>query len=229
MYMFDVIEKEMAIAQAVALSENMKPYLQLEDAEKTTLLVKALANYIERSSTKNTTDVLQSIEQLLTTGNTPQALQRALLYMVTLGVDSAPASFRTFTTGEAARFFGVSVATINNWINQGRFQGVEKGERFKQARIPENAVYTAPTGANSTVAEVAQRYESEQARLGRNKPMTAVEELADRLNTVVHFEEKYGGTWEETLAKKSDLTPSEARDAEQWVSLLKFIEKRGDW
>lgn len=224
--MFDVIEKEMAIAQAMALSENMKPYLQLEKSEKATLLVKALANYIERSSTKNTTDVLQSIEQLLTTGNTPQALQRALLYMVTLGVDSDPVSFRTFTTGEAARFFGVSVATINNWINQGRFQGVEKGERFKQARIPENAVYTAPTGANSTVAEVAQRYELEQARLGRNKPMTAAEEQADRLNTVVHFEEKYGGTWEETLAKKSDLTPGEARDAEQWINLLRFIEKR---
>ncbi|WP_254638994.1 helix-turn-helix domain-containing protein [Cohnella sp. GbtcB17] len=226
--MFDVIEKEMAIAQAIALSENMKPYLKLENSEKAALLVKALANYIERSSTKDTTDVLQSIEQLLTTGNTPQALQRALLYMVTLGVDSAPVSFRTFTTGEAARFFGVSVATINNWINQGRFQGVEKGERFKQARIPENAVYTAPTGANSTVAEVAQRYELEQARLGRNKPMTAAEELADRLNTVVYFEEKYGGTWEETLAKKSDLTPGEARDAEQWINLLRFIEKRED-
>ncbi|GFN32975.1 helix-turn-helix domain-containing protein [Paenibacillus xylaniclasticus] len=59
-------------------------------------------------------------------------------------------------TGEVARFFGVSVATINNWINQGRFIGVEKGERFKQARIPENAIYVAPTGVKSTVAEAAE-------------------------------------------------------------------------
>jgi len=190
MHMFDVAEKEIAISQAMMLSETVKSHLQQEDSAKTMFFIKALANYIERTSTKNPTDVLQSVERFLTSGNTAQALQRVLIYMVTLGVDSDPISLRIYTTGDMARFFGVSVATINNWINQGRFQGVEKGERFKQARIPENAVYTAPTGVTSTVAEVAQRYEQEQVRLGRNKPMTALEELADLVNAVVHFEKK---------------------------------------
>ncbi|MFC3798919.1 helix-turn-helix domain-containing protein [Cohnella sp. GCM10012308] len=224
--MFDVVEKEMAISQALTISEAIKQHLQQEDPAKTKLFVKALANYIEQTSTKNTTDVLQSIEQHLSVEHTPLALQRALLYMVTLGVESDPTPSRTFTTGDTARFFGVSVATINNWINQGRFQGVEKGERFKQARIPENAVYTAPTGTHSTVAEVAQRYEVEQERLGRNKPMTAAEELADLANAVVHFEKKYGGPWEETLASRWELTPAEARDSEQWAGLLKSIDRR---
>ncbi|MFD2874775.1 hypothetical protein ACFTAO_00470 [Paenibacillus rhizoplanae] len=42
----------------------------------------------------------------------------------------------------------------------------------------------------SAITEVAKRYEAEQNRLGRNKEMTAAEEMAEILNAVVHFEKK---------------------------------------
>jgi hypothetical protein len=222
----DIDIKLFKSSEAMSISEVVRPHLQQGNSKTVPLLIKALANYIERTSTRNPTDVLHAVEQFLKDGNTSQALQRLLLHMVTVGVESDPIATRIYTTGEVARIFGVSVATINNWINQGRFQTVEKGERFKQVRIPENALFTASTGIKSTVAEVAQRYEQEQVRLGRNTPMTAAEELADLVNAVVHFEKKYQGTLENTLGKRKDLTPIEARDVEQWAGLVLAIERR---
>ncbi|XID91486.1 hypothetical protein ACF3MZ_23675 [Paenibacillaceae bacterium WGS1546] len=107
------------------------------------------------------------------------------------------------------------------------FIRVEKGERFKQVRIPENAVYVAPTGMRTTVAQAVEMYEREQDRLNRTRPMTEAEELSELVNAVVHFEKKYDGIYEETLSGRSDLSPDESRDAAQWASLLRSIERRG--
>ncbi|MGG4036136.1 helix-turn-helix domain-containing protein [Paenibacillus cisolokensis] len=222
--MFNLAEKEVAISEAVTISELIKNYLPESDTDKLPALIKAIANYIEKTSIQNPVTLLQEVQQSLSEPH--RALQRLLIHMVTVGTSEDVLSVKMYTTGDVARFFGVSVATVNNWINQGRFQGVVKGERFKQARIPENAVYVAPTGVKTTISEAAQRYEEEQVRLGRNKPVTTVEELAELVNAVVYFENKYGGTLETTLGQRSDLTPAEKRDAEQWAGLLRSIERR---
>lgn len=158
--------------------------------------------------------------------NTHRALQRMLVHMVTVGTSEDAVYVRMYSTGEVARFFGVTVATINNWVNQGRFLGVEKGVRFKQIRIPENAVYQASTGVQTTVAEAAASYDYEQAQLDRTRPMTEAEELAELVKAVLHFEKKYDGAYERTLGTKPSLTPDEARDAQQWRGLLQSIHRR---
>jgi hypothetical protein len=225
MYMFDLAEKEVAISEAVTISDMVRN-LPEPEIQRVPVFIRALANYIERTSTQNPVTILQEVERHLTEHNPQRALQRLLVHMVTIGTAEDSLNVRMYTTGDVARFFGVTVATIHNWINQGRFQGVEKGERFKQVRIPENAVYTAPTGVKTTVAEAAEIYEREQACYGRTQPMTEAEELAELVNTVVHFEKKYGGTYENTLGSRETLSPEEARDAEQWTDLLRAIERR---
>ncbi|BCG57180.1 helix-turn-helix domain-containing protein [Paenibacillus sp. URB8-2] len=226
MYMFNLAEKEIAITEAVTISELVKG-LPEPDSKKIPFFIMALANYIEKTSFHNPGVILQEVQHCLTEKNTHRALQRMLVHMVTVGTSEDALNVRMYSTGEVARFFGVSVATINNWVNQGRLLGVEKGERFKQVRIPENAVYHAPTGVQTTVADAAEAYEREQARLNRIRPMTDAEELAELVNAVVHFEKKYDGTYEETLGVKPELTPDESRDAQQWGGLLRSIERRG--
>ncbi|MFC6653599.1 MULTISPECIES: helix-turn-helix domain-containing protein [Paenibacillus] len=227
MYMFNVTEKERALSEALSISEVFKTHLH-ENETQMSLFIKALANYIERNSIHNPSEVLQAVNSHLVHGNSDQALQRVLIHMVTVGIEAEVLSTKVYTTGDVARFFGVSIATIHNWIALGRFDGVEKGERYKQIRFPENAIYTSPTGMKSAITEVAKRYEAEQNRLGRNKEMTAAEEMAEILNAVVHFEKRYGGTFEETLGKKTDLAPEQSRDAVQWSSLLYSIERKWD-
>jgi hypothetical protein len=226
MFMFHLAEKEIAITEAVSISELVKS-IQEPQSKNLPLFIMALANYIEKTSSHNPSGILQEVQRCLTEQNTHRALQRLLVHMVTVGTSEDSLNVRMYTTGEVARFFGVSVATINNWLNQGRFLGIEKGERFKQVRIPENAVYSAPTGVQTSVADAAESYEREQARLNRVRPMTEAEELAELVNAVVHFEVKYDGTYEETLGVKLELTPDEARDAQQWEGLLRSMERRG--
>lgn len=224
--MFDLAEKEIAIDKAVTISELVKD-LSESESKDISLFIMALANYIEKTSFYNPNAILQEVQRSLSEQNIHRALQRMLVHMVSVGTSEDALNVRTYSTGEVARFFGVSVATINNWINQGRFIGVEKGERFKQVRIPENAIYQAPTGVKTTVAEAAEAYEREQTRLNRTRLMTDAEELAELVNAVVHFEKKYGGTYEKTLMIKEELTADEARDAQQWQGLLRSIERRG--
>ncbi|WP_340021079.1 helix-turn-helix domain-containing protein [Paenibacillus sp. FSL K6-1096] len=227
MYMFNVAEKEIALSEALAISEVFKMHLH-ESETQMSLFIKALANYIERNSIHNPSEVLQAVNNHLVHGNSQQALQRVLIHMVTVGMEAETLNTKVYSTGDVARFFGVSIATIHNWIALGRFDGIEKGERYKQVRFPENAIYTAPTGMKSVLSEVAKRYEDEQTRIGRNKEMTAAEEMAEIFKAVVHFEKKYGGTFEATLGKKTDLTPEQSRDAIQWSSLLQSVERKWD-
>lgn len=224
--MFDLAEKEAAISEAVTIPELIKDLPEPQNRQ-VSLFIKALANYIEKTSFQNPGAILDEVQRCLSEQNPHRALQRLFVYMVTIGTSEDALNVRLYSTGDVARFFGVSVATINNWINQGRFLGVEKGERFKQVRIPENAVYVASTGVRTTVAEAAEMYELERARLNRNRPMTEAEELSELASAIVHFEKKYGGTYEETLGSRSNLSPDESRDAAQWAGLLQSIERRG--
>ncbi|MFD1910096.1 hypothetical protein ACFSQ7_48280 [Paenibacillus rhizoplanae] len=79
----------------------------------------------------------------------------------------------------------------------------------------------------SAITEVAKRYEAEQNRLGRNKEMTAAEEMAEILNAVVHFEKDMAEHSKRHWAK-TDLAPEQSRDAVQWSSLLYSIERKWD-
>jgi hypothetical protein len=226
MYMFDLAEKEVAMAEAITIAGLIKD-LPGADNNSVPLFIMALANYIEKTSIHNPEPILQEVLRCLTEQNPHRALQRLFVHMVTVGTSDDALNIRMYSTGDVARFFGVSVATINNWINQGRLHGVEKGERFKQVRIPGNAVYVATTGVKTVVAEAAEVYEVEQNRFNRTKPMTEAEKLAELVNAVVHFERKYGGTYKETLGSRSNLSSDESRDAEQWSGLLRSIERRG--
>jgi len=131
-----------------------------------------------------------------------------------------------FTSGQVARFFGVSISTIHNWIEQKRLIGVTKGARNKQVRIPETAVYVSPVGEKIMISETAELYKAEQKRLGSDRTMTAEEELEELRKEVAYYEQKYGGSYEETFGKRTVFTLEEERDAGQWASLLRSIERR---
>ncbi|MFD3259844.1 helix-turn-helix domain-containing protein [Paenibacillus lentus] len=226
MYMFNLTDKEIAISEAIMISELIKGHLSEYDTDKVSIFIKALSNYIEKTSIESPDALLQEIRKSMEENNYHRALQRMLIHMANMGTSEEALAVRMYTTGDIARFFGVSVATVNNWLNQGRFIGFEKAARYKQARIPENALYLFPTGDRMTIREVAETYKVEQSRLKRKAEMTPAEELAEMLSVVIHYEKKYGGEYKDTLALKGEgeLTPEEERDAHEWAYLLRVIK-----
>jgi len=218
MYMLKVKERELAMSAAVDFAKKVP------QDDRIPLVVKALTNYIEKSSLGNRA-LLKEVDGLLARRDPRSALQRVLEHMVEIGTSNVQA-VRKYTTGDVARFFGVSIQTIHNWIAQGRFKGLPQRSHGKQFRIPETSVYASPFGEPISVAEAAEMYAQQQKRLGLDKPMTDEEELAILRKEAAYFEQKYGGSYEETLGSRADLTPEEERDVEEWLSLIRSIERR---
>lgn len=221
--MFDAVQKEVAIAEAVSIPAILANHLQEDGGKKARIFLSALVNYIEKTSpissdyfTELKLDGNETVSELST------HMQRLFVHMVSVGVEDNLTA-RMYSTGDVARFFGVSVMTVNNWINQGRIIGVEKASRHKRARIPESAIYISSLGERITIKEAAELYEQEQKRT-TIRSLSPTEELQEIVNSIVYFEKKYGGEYKDTLAQKSELTSQEERDAAEWSHLLNSIE-----
>ncbi|XID92296.1 hypothetical protein ACF3MZ_28150 [Paenibacillaceae bacterium WGS1546] len=135
-----------------------------------------------------------------------------------------------YTTGQIATYFGVSTTTINNWLRDKRitYPGIDDKPSHKQARIPDTAVYTSTNGKETVIREVIQNYEYQKA----NEPAyDEVERIKSLVQTLMAFESKYKGTYEETVARLGDPSTSEdwkwTRDADEWRYVMKELTSEG--
>jgi hypothetical protein len=90
-----------------------------------------------------------------------------------------------------------------------------------------DTAYVAVTGVRTTLAEIEENYRKEQKRLGRDKPITSEEECQEVGEAIRFFEEKYGGSFVETLGARPGLSGQEERDAAQWSYLQRKRERVG--
>lgn len=135
-----------------------------------------------------------------------------------------------YTTGQLAKYFGVSTSTINNWIDAKRFIGFSREKKNKQARISDSTVWISGTGENLTVAEVVKLYEENQKRL-QSKP-----EYEDKIGymrylveTVTYYETRYDNRkYENVVAEKGDPSMTDdiiwSREGKEWRSILREVD-----
>jgi len=74
---------------------------------------------------------------------------------------------KSYSTVQLGAIFGVSMETINNWIDENRFIGIS---RENQEQIKELTVW-ASHGKSFTVSEIQEMYEKIQERLIVNREM----------------------------------------------------------
>lgn len=138
---------------------------------------------------------------------------------------------RIYTTGQLAKFFGVSITTINKWISAGRFVGVERTERNKQARISELAFWISPTGEKVQVQEIVDRFIQKQSFQSTelDDQQYKVERVKHIASTVSFYENRYGGSYQTVIKQKGDPYLTEdwmwGREGKEWHSLIKEIAK----
>ncbi|MGE6377303.1 helix-turn-helix domain-containing protein [Peribacillus muralis] len=189
-----------------------------QDQDDSILLFKVLANYVEKTNINSlalgnlSETVLDEPEKM------KQYVTLILRHMANVAVEESEFA-PSYTTGQLAKYFGVSITTINNWIKEGRFQGVERKESNKQVRISANTLWKSRNGKLHPVSKIVQAWEGEQAEQGEN--LSDTNEIAFLINQMAVYEDKYGGDFEQKLGGRTDLTPEEETDAAAWKYLMK--------
>lgn len=222
--MAQLTEREIALAEAIMIPSLITQQLEQQDGIHLSTFLKVLLKYIEKTSPASAEYLLQQIhlEDTLTLQQLQQYFQLILVHQINIATDPT-ISNRKYTTGDIARFFGVSVATVNNWIHNGRIIGVQKGERFKQARIPEDAIYLSATGENMTIKEASELYDTELKQTSL-RSITAIEEMKELVDAVYHYEQKYNGAYEDVIATFNIVTAQQQRDFTEWQQLLQTLQ-----
>lgn len=151
---------------------------------------------------------------------------RDLILQIVETVDRAT-PIRTYSTGELARIFGVSVQAVNKWIDEGRFVGYKREGENRHNRVPETLNFTMRTGEVLTVREAASMYEY-QLRKQRTKPLSEDQHKDAVLDEIFRLMKKYGGTYEMTLAASTEKTVQEERDAAIWLALLDELREMNE-
>ena len=213
-FMISAYEKNLLLKDMGKISEMMfeNPFLG-------EVFSKVLVNYVQKTTPSNNHvgDDLASVD----TSNLDSMrmmLERALGHIITVATEDVEYG-QFYTTGQLAKLFGVSITTINNWIKEGRFVGVERSEKFKQARISQSAYWRAQSGQLIQIKDVAAKFNNSQS-----PTPTKAQELKDIVDSIVFYEKKYGGSYEETLAKRPIETVDQERDAREWRYLLSILE-----
>ncbi|WP_164821247.1 hypothetical protein [Paenibacillus koleovorans] len=131
-----------------------------------------------------------------------------------------------YSTGQISTYFGVSITTINNWLREKRlsYPSMDNKPSFKQARIPDTAIYKAPNGNETILREIIAEYNCRKA----SEPVYQdVERVKELVKTMMVFEGNYGGTYEEVVVRLGDPALSTdwkwSRDAEEWRYLMREI------
>lgn len=126
-----------------------------------------------------------------------------------------------FTIEQLSIIFGVSITTINNWIQDGRFIGVGRAVHIP---VVSSTLWLSRKGQLYSIAEILKEWNDEQEQLGENKfDRNEAEFLVDQISL---YEAKYGGKFESTIGSKEKLSPEEESDKASWAYLRKKFNRR---
>lgn len=206
--MLSVIEKEIAI-------ESSQNYFSGTHGR---LLFKIISNYLENTSELR--EELKNINESIFSDEHKMQTYSKIMIEYMADVAMKPKSNITYTTGQLARIFGVSITTINNWIREGRFVGVESKEKNKQSRISENTLWESSNGEQILIKEITELYKKHNI-----ESVSKEEEQKILKDEIEFFENKYNGNYNETLLNKKDKTEEELLDESEWKYLLKRVKK----
>ncbi|MGO4499643.1 hypothetical protein AB4114_27520 [Paenibacillus sp. 2RAB27] len=128
-------------------------------------------------------------------------------------------STKDYSVKELSKYFGVSVVSIHNWLDQGRFEGIERAGDHKHNRISGDTLYITAAGKKIRVDEVVKMWE--QQELEHEQQHQQEDNLSYYTRQIAMYEHKYNGEYEATLGAKNELTPEEETDAQVWKHLLR--------
>ncbi len=156
---------------------------------------------------------INSFLEPLSQKNMEQNLTHVLQYILDVAETE---SGTTYTTGDLSKYFGVSITSINNWINGGRFIGVTRSTPGKQARISEDTMWRASNGKMIPIKAIIEKWNLDYSH---KMEISGADEKAAIIEEIKFFEDKYGLYGE--FIKKEHYTDLELKDKKEWEYWLK--------
>jgi transposase len=207
------------------------------DPEKAGVTIKVLFNFIQKT-TPVTIELQNEVRRILEKypyQGKHEALQKDLqkLGAILVNVAQEEEIGHTYSTGQLAKFFGVSITTVNNWIAAGRFIGVERSKKNKHARISEHTLWVSPTEEKIPVREIVETYKRNEIASVQesNKSHENLERMRYIVDSIDFFENRYGKPYEEVVKEKGNPENSTdwiwAREGKEWKYLLEEIGNAG--
>jgi len=202
-----------------------------ENPSEAGIVLKVLFTFLKKT-TPLQVELQEEVQQLLEQHSYTQNKHAILedlkkCWSIVIAIAQEEEVSKSYTTGQLATFFGVSITTINKWIASNRLIGVERTDKFKQARISENVIWVSPTGEKTPVYEVVERYHQNKLSIDLNDQEYKVERIKEIVKMVTFFEERYGGTYQKVLITKGDPYQTDdwqwGREGKEWHYLLKEI------
>jgi hypothetical protein len=126
-------------------------------------------------------------------------------------------NLKVYTTGQLSEIFGVSITSINNWIDENRFIGIRRTKKNKHIRIAENVMWISTNGEAKSVKSIVEAYNKNNVTLdySSENEKKVIEE------SISFFENKYKGKYEDTLMKFEVKSNENLRDESEWKYLLR--------
>ncbi|WP_176222279.1 helix-turn-helix domain-containing protein [Tuberibacillus sp. Marseille-P3662] len=217
--MFTAYEKEAFVDQSIdALTQRI-----FEQPNDSLLFFKMLVNFANKT-TLDTSAYKQLSEEVLSDPNILKEHYYVLFQQMAEYASKEQSDLTLYTTGDLAKYFGVSITAINNWIKEGRFIGYTKDKNNKQARISGSTIWRSRTGKLHKVQDIVDEWEAENDIDDNNSVQVTI------VNQLIAYEKKYGGPFEQTLGMKAtkDMTADEETDASAWKYLIRKYDTFGN-
>lgn len=206
MIMLTTFEKREFVKRAPALTNRI-----FENEDDSLLFFKVIVNYLDKTNINNLQ--LSKLNESILDNTVEMKKHLSQTFKLMADIAAEENEFvPTYTTGQVAKYFGVSITTINNWIKEGRFEGVERTEKNAQARISANTLWKSRTGKLYVVTDIVKAWEEEQ-----EENLYDLDERSFLVEQMALYEDKYGGDFEHTLGLKEDLSSEEQTDAATWA------------
>lgn len=212
--MFEANEARVLLEQRYELSKMV-----VEGPVRGDLFAFALANFIKKSLPSNHDRVSHLFSRTVRSEQDIEKLLADSLEIIYKLVTEDIEYGKYYSTGALAKLFGVSITTIHNWLNEGRFVGVEKTPG-KQTRFSETVRWRSPNGELYTIREIAEKHRPHEPQ-----KTSYYDEQLELTNGILYFEQKYGLSYHDfchTFDVDSDYQLK--RDAEEWLYLINRLE-----
>jgi CRISPR/Cas system CMR-associated protein Cmr5 small subunit len=215
--MFTLYEKKEFVGKSI---DNLTDQI-FQNTGDGMLLFKMLVNYLDKTN-DNKLQYSKLNEQVLMDSELLKTYYRDILSYMADVASQQQVDVEEFSTGELAKYFGVSITTINNWIKEGRFLGYKRKETNEQARIKGNTLWKSRTGKAYPIQEIVEEWRKENEELGQND----IDEKVFLISQIAAFDIKYKGSYNDTLGKKplSEMTAQEESDASVWRYFIKRLK-----
>lgn len=125
---------------------------------------------------------------------------------------------KEYTPRELSKYFGVSVVTIHNWMDQGRFADIQRAKGNKHNFIPEDAEYLSPSGKRIVIKDIIEMWHQQESD---GNQTSGESDYGYYTRQIAMYEQKYGGEYKLTLGAKDILNPEEETDAQVWQHFLR--------